>query len=235
MQRCLTNKGSLDFLTDQLRERIRKHYLRCKYYSIYQNDLRSNCQCKDCEALDEREGSPSATVVHMANYVAERITKAYPDVNILTFAYMYTLKPPKMMRVHPNVMICYCTDETFCDKGVVVQRSPDLWSDLEAQYLANKGKFAYVLIRFWSDHAGRVTCALGASRCVQAFFEGKEVYSSGPIVEGRMVAPFWFDVEAKRGYNFLKVKIATNGKEKVFGQNRFRREWGVKLEVFRKD
>jgi len=126
------------------------------------------------------------------------------------------------------------TDETFCDKGVVLQRSPDLWSDLEAQYLANKGKFAYVLIRFWSDRAGRVTCALGASRCVQAFFEGKEVYSNGPIVEGRMVAPFWFDVEAKKGYNFLKVKVATNGKEKVFGQDQFRREWGVKLEVFRK-
>ncbi|MBQ3288671.1 MAG: glycoside hydrolase family 127 protein [Kiritimatiellae bacterium] len=125
------------------------------------------------------------------------------------------------------------TNYEFCDKGVAIQRSPDLWSDLEAQYLANKGKFAYVLIRFWSDRAGKVTCALGASRCVQAFFEGKEVYSNGPIVEGRMVAPFWFDLDAKKGYNCLKAKVATNGKEKVFGQDQFRREWGVKLEVFR--
>ena len=124
------------------------------------------------------------------------------------------------------------TDEEFCDKGVPIQRSPDLWSDLEAQYLANKGKFAYVLIRFWSDRAGKVTCALGASRCVQAFFDGKEVYSNGPIVEGRMVAPFWFDINAKKGHNFLKVKVATNGKEKVFGQDQFRREWGVRLDVF---
>jgi len=123
-------------------------------------------------------------------------------------------------------------DEEFCDKGVSIQRSPDLWSDLEAQYLANKGKFAYVLMRFWSDRAGRVTCALGASRCVQAFFEGREVYSNGPIVEGRMVAPFWFDINAKKGYNYLKIKVATNGKEKVFGQDQFRREWGVKLDVF---
>ncbi|MBR2838732.1 MAG: glycoside hydrolase family 127 protein [Kiritimatiellae bacterium] len=124
------------------------------------------------------------------------------------------------------------TDEEFCDKGVPIQRSPDLWSDLEAQYLANKGKFAYVLMRFWSGRDGKVTCALGASRCVQAFFEGKEVYSNGPIVEGRMVAPFWLDINVKNGHNFLKVKVATNGKEKVFGQDQFRREWGVKLDVF---
>ena len=49
-----------------------------------------------------------------------------------------------------------------------------------------------------------------------------------------MVAPFWFDLDAKGGHNCLKVKVATNGKEKVFGQDQFRREWGVKLEVFRK-
>lgn len=124
------------------------------------------------------------------------------------------------------------SDEEFCDKGVPIQRSPDLWSDLEAQYLANKGKFAYVLLRFWSDREGRVTCALGASRCVQVFFDGEEVYSNGPIVEGRMVAPFWFEIDAKKGYNCLKVKVATNGKEKVFGQDQYRREWGVRLDVF---
>ena len=127
------------------------------------------------------------------------------------------------------------SDEEFCDKGVPIQRSPDLWSDLEAQYLANKGKFAYVLLRFWSDREGRVTCALGASRCVQAFFDGEEVYSNGPIVEGRMVAPFWFEIDAKKGYNCLKVKVATNGKEKVFGQDQYRREWGVRLDVFREE
>ena len=125
------------------------------------------------------------------------------------------------------------TDEEFCEKGVPIQRSPDLWCDLEAHYLANRGKFAYVLIRFWSDRAGKVTCAMGASRCVQAFFGGKEVYSNGPIVEGRMLAPFWFELDAKGGYNFLKVKVATNGKEKVFGQDQYRREWGVKVDVFR--
>ena len=125
------------------------------------------------------------------------------------------------------------SDEEFLRKGQVIQRDPDLWSDLQGHYLVDKGKFAYVLIRFWSDRAGKVTCALGASRAVQAFFESREVYANGPIVEGRMLAPFWFDLEVREGYNCLKVKVATNGKEVVFGQDQFRREWGVRLEVFR--
>ena len=122
------------------------------------------------------------------------------------------------------------------DKADVVQRSPDLWCDLEAHFHGIDRKMAYVLFRFWSDREESVTCALGVSRCAQAFFDGKEVYTNGPIVEGRMVAPFWFKVKAKKGYNYLKVKVACGaGKEVVFGQDQYRREWGAKLDVFRED
>ncbi|MBR4653024.1 MAG: DUF4838 domain-containing protein [Kiritimatiellae bacterium] len=120
-QRCLTNRGFLDFLVAQMKERIRRNYPRCKYYSIYPNDFRRNCRCADCKTLDEREGSPSASLVHMANYVAERVCMEHPDITILTFAYAYTLKPPKTMKVHPNVMICYCTDA--CDFSKPIRES----------------------------------------------------------------------------------------------------------------
>ena len=157
---------------------------------------------------------------------------ALPVVRVYAAPACYDYDPRKPLaeqRGEPEMW----TDEEFCDKGEDVQRSPDLWTDCEAQYLANKGRFAYLLFRFWSDREGPVTCALGASRCVQAFVGGREVYANGPIVEGRMVAPFWFSLNAKKGYNFLKVKVATNGKEKVFGQDQYRREWGAKLDVFR--
>ena len=121
-QRCLTNRGFLDFLIGQMKERIRKNYPRCKYYSIYPNDFKRNCECADCKALDERGGSPSASLVHMANTVAEAVAKDYPDVNILTFAYMYTLKPPKGMTIHPNVMICYCTDACDFSKPIATSK-----------------------------------------------------------------------------------------------------------------
>ena len=47
-----------------------------------------------------------------------------------------------------------------------------------------------------------------------------------------MVAPFWFKVHAKKGYNYLKVKVAADGKEGVFGQDQYCRERGAKLDVF---
>lgn len=155
------------------------------------------------------------------------VVRAY--VSAKCFAYD-PAKPLALQRYEPE----FWDDAIFMDKADVVQRSPDLWCDLEAHYHAIDRKMAYVLFRFWSDREGPVTCALGASRCVQAFFEGKEVYANGPIVEGRMVAPFWFDVDAKKGYNYLKVKVACGAaKEVVFGQDQYRREWGAKLDVFR--
>jgi len=121
-QRCLTNVEFLDFLVEQTKERIRRNYPRSKYYCIYPNDMRRNCECASCRALDEREEAASASLVHMANYVAERVSKDWPDVNIITFAYLYTLKPPKTLQVHPNVMICYCTDACDFSKPIVKSR-----------------------------------------------------------------------------------------------------------------
>ncbi|HOF62274.1 MAG TPA: DUF4838 domain-containing protein [Candidatus Latescibacteria bacterium] len=121
-QRCLTNTEFLDFLVNQMRERIKKNYPACKYYSIYQNDLKNACQCENCKKIDEAEGTPMATVLLMANYVAERIAPDYPDVKILTFSYMYTLKPPKTIKPHKNVMIKYCTDQVDFSKPLVESR-----------------------------------------------------------------------------------------------------------------
>ena len=137
-------------------------------------------------------------------------------------------KPLALQRHDPE----FWSDMEFIDKADVVQRSPDLWCDLEAHFHENARSLAYLLFRFWSDEECDVTCALGASKCVQAFLGGREVYANGPIVEGRMVAPFWFRVHAMKGYNCLKVKVATGGKEVVFGQDQYRREWGAKLDVF---
>ena len=143
-QRCLTNKGFLEFLTKQMRERIKNNYPRCKYYSIYQNDFRRNCECGDCKALDKRGGSPSASIVHMANYVAERVCAEYPDVTILTFAYMYTLKPPTGMKVHKNVMICYCTDACEFSKPIVSSR----WKGCK-EFVENFAKWKQLTDRFY--------------------------------------------------------------------------------------
>lgn len=121
-QRCLTNPGFLDFLVSNVFARAARNYPACKYYSLYQNDRKYPCECADCRAIDEREGSAMGTMLHMANYVAERVSRIYPDITILTFSYMYTLKPPKTLRPHPNVMIVYCTDQCDFSKPLTESR-----------------------------------------------------------------------------------------------------------------
>lgn len=49
------------------------------------------------------------------------------------------------------------------------------------------------------------------------------------IQEGRYMMPEWFDVNLKPGYNWVVVKVATPA-----WVGTYRREWGAKLQVFRK-
>ncbi|HEY0868553.1 MAG TPA: DUF4838 domain-containing protein, partial [Fimbriimonas sp.] len=53
----------------------------------------------------------AATVLSLANYVAEKIEKDHPDVAIDTLAYQYTRKAPKTLRPRKNVIVRLCSIE----------------------------------------------------------------------------------------------------------------------------
>src|SRR5579871_2595445 len=93
-QLCTTNPQLRDFLVDQIRAWI-KESPDASIISLSQNDCFNACQCPNCKALDDREGSHSGSMLALVNYVAERIGKEYPDVAIDTLAYQYTRKAPK--------------------------------------------------------------------------------------------------------------------------------------------
>ncbi len=111
-QLCLTNPKVLELVTGAVLERIRKDP-GGKLFSVSQNDWRNNCTCAACRTIDEREGSPSGTLIHFVNQVAEAVEKEFPQVWIETLAYQYTRHPPKTLRVRPNVVPRLCTIE--CD------------------------------------------------------------------------------------------------------------------------
>ena len=110
----------------------------------------------------------------------------------------------------------------------IPQRTPDLFYDLRDRFGDGRGRLAYLLFRFWSDADGKATCALGGASRLQAFFGGREVYHGAPWTEGELMAPFWFDIAARKGYNYLLVKCALPARQ----PGQFRREWGAKLTVF---
>ena len=67
-------------------------------FSVSQNDTFNNCQCEQCKAVDDAEGSPAGSLLKFVNAVAESIEKDHPKIRIDTLAYQYTRKPPKTIR-----------------------------------------------------------------------------------------------------------------------------------------
>ena len=109
-QLCLTNPEVLRLVIDGVRRWIREAP-EATLFSVSQNDWRNPCQCPSCQAIDEREGSHSGTMLWFVNQVAEAIEAEAPHVAIDTLAYQYTRKPPKTLRPRPNVIVRLCSIE----------------------------------------------------------------------------------------------------------------------------
>jgi hypothetical protein len=109
-QLCLTNPKLRDFVVQRVKESLRESP-DAQIVSVTQNDWNGWCECPDCQALDDAEGSHSGTMLSFANYVAEHIEAEFPNVAVDTFAYTYSRKPPKTLRARPNVIVRLCSIE----------------------------------------------------------------------------------------------------------------------------
>jgi hypothetical protein len=110
-QLCLTNPDVLKITIQNLRKKIAANP-EALYWSVSQNDNRQYCMCENCRAIDEREGSPSGTIIGFVNQVAEQ----FPDHMISTLAYEYSRKAPKTLRPVKNINIMLCSIEMRRDR-----------------------------------------------------------------------------------------------------------------------
>ncbi|HZR21198.1 MAG TPA: DUF4838 domain-containing protein [Verrucomicrobiae bacterium] len=110
VQRCLSNPEVLKLAIANVRQWIHEHP-EASIISVSQNDTGNWCRCEKCKALDDREGSPAASLIQFVNAIAQDIEKDYPAIRIDTLAYQYTRKPPKTLRPRPNVIIRLCSIE----------------------------------------------------------------------------------------------------------------------------
>jgi hypothetical protein len=104
-QWCLSNSDVLDIVTARIDSIFKanpgKHII-----SVSQNDGNyTNCQCDKCKAIDDYEEAYSGSLIHFINKLADR----FPDKEISTLAYLYTMKPPKHVKPRPNVNIMLCS------------------------------------------------------------------------------------------------------------------------------
>lgn len=111
-QWCLTNPEVFDIVVQRL-DSIFKANPDQKLICVSQNDGNyTNCTCPDCKKLDDEEGALSGSLIHFINRLAAR----FPDKEIATLAYLYTMNPPKHVKPLPNVVIMLC--DIDCNREV---------------------------------------------------------------------------------------------------------------------
>lgn len=116
-QLCLTNPQVLEIVTEDLRRRMAAAP-ELTTWSVSQNDCAGNCQCANCRAIDEREGTPMGSLLEFINKLAAR----FPDKTISTLSYQYTRRPPKTLKPAPNVLIMLCSIE--CNRSRPIATDP---------------------------------------------------------------------------------------------------------------
>jgi hypothetical protein len=111
-QWCLSNPEVLEIVAAKL-DSIFKAHPDKHIISVSQNDGNyTNCQCAQCKATDENEGALSGSLIHFMNKLADR----FPDKEISTLAYLYTMQPPRHVKPRANVNIMLCSID--CDREV---------------------------------------------------------------------------------------------------------------------
>ena len=94
----------------ELREHPEANY-RCVHIS--RRDGGNPCLCPECQAINDREGTTAATLFLMMNRIAEIIAPEYPDLKLITFAYLETREPPRNLELAPSILVEYCNDYTW--------------------------------------------------------------------------------------------------------------------------
>ncbi|NLO04816.1 MAG: DUF4838 domain-containing protein [candidate division WS1 bacterium] len=132
-QLCLTNEELRQEYLRKLREFIAQTKAEAeqtgapapRVYSISQNDWGGQCQCENCQAIAQREGSEAGPLLDFVNYMADGIAEDHPEIYISTLAYQYTQAPPQHIKPRDNVIIRLCdTTSNFTEPITAEMNKP---------------------------------------------------------------------------------------------------------------
>ncbi len=113
VQPCLTDEEVYRTVLANVREWLDDNP-EATIISVSQNDSDAGvggCNCKNCKAINDAEGSEMGSLLTFVNRIANDIKEDYPGVYVDTLAYRYTRKAPKTVRPADNVIIRLCSIE----------------------------------------------------------------------------------------------------------------------------
>lgn len=143
-QLCLTNEDVKDIVTAEALSLLEEKHnpdASLQILSVTQADNGYYCQCENCKALDEANGSQAGTMLTFANEIAERIKASgeYDNVAIDTFAYQYTRKAPSAVVPREDVIVRLCSieccfghtlDDSDCEDNAAFMKDLSEWSKI---------------------------------------------------------------------------------------------------------
>jgi hypothetical protein len=109
-QLCCTNEDVIRLCTEAVRAAMRAQP-DATVFSVSQNDTDKYCECPQCQALAQAEGTQAAPVLHLVNRVAEALEKEFPGKAVETLAYHWSRRAPRHLRPRPNVIVRLCSIE----------------------------------------------------------------------------------------------------------------------------
>ena len=168
--------------------------------SVSQNDSDAGvggCQCENCKAINDVEGSEMGSLLTFVNRIANDIKDDYPGVYVDTLAYRYTRTPPKTVRPAENVIIRLCSIECCfmhalsdpnCSRNKSFCKDIEAWSEICDKlyiwdYTYNAETYftffpnfdvLHANVQFYKDHNVK-----------GVFLEGQQVSVSGEFAELR--------------------------------------------------
>lgn len=106
-QLCLTNPDVLKIATAEVMKWIKENP-DVPIFDVSQNDGNGACECENCMAIVNAEGSQHGPIMRFVNAIADEVAKKYPDKWIETLSYAYSTKPSAITRPRKNVIIRLC-------------------------------------------------------------------------------------------------------------------------------
>ncbi len=108
-QLCFSNPGLRQALTDAILKRIGEEDPAGLYSVSAMDWTGAFCDCPDCRALVEREGTPGAPLFDYLAELGPKVKQAYPEATISTLAYRreQTEIPPRTIKLPDNVIIIF--------------------------------------------------------------------------------------------------------------------------------
>ncbi len=130
-QLCVSNPELQAFTKQRVRAWIKANP-HASIVSVSQNDFPIPCQCKQCKAIEEEEGSAAGPLLRFVNAIALDLEADYPHIAVDTLAYQYSRKAPKITKPRDNVIIRLCSIECSFLQPLDSAANQSFRADIEA-------------------------------------------------------------------------------------------------------